>query len=472
MVESRSGTRVTLARSVTIAVVGLLLMTAIASAALVALTTSLHETSAVLRESVAAVRLTREAEVEILLLERTVDEDERRRLETALLEKVEVQLEQRSVEAAGRIRDYLDASEPEREERLEAALQALDRVASGGIAEADRARRRAEVLNRWGDLVGYSTVGIMAAALTLALLWTRRHIVRPTLRLGEAMKRFRDGDLGARAEPGGPEEVRQMIDQFNAMAEAIERQRRLRLQHLAGVAHDLKNPLNALQMSTSLIAPDAPLPPEAVVRRSLDVVRRQVARLNRMVDDLLETARIGAGDLPLILRDADLREEARAVAALFEGSSDGHTIDLDLPDRPVVVHCDPMRIEQTLTNLVSNAIKYSPRGTGVRIRVFEEAGSGKISVTDEGVGIAASDIPRLWEPFRRTGGVRETVPGAGLGLWTARRIAEAHGGTIEVESTLGRGSTFTLVVPSKRRQAEAKEAPSGIPGAVPAGAGS
>jgi signal transduction histidine kinase len=159
---------------------------------------------------------------------------------------------------------------------------------------------------------------------------------------------------------------------FNAMSAALERQHHARLNHLAGLAHDLKNPLAALQMSSALVDPARPLPPESSIRGALALVRGQVGRLNRMVDDLLDAARIDAGHLHLRWRATDLRHLVDDVAVLFKDVSELHTIEVDVCDDPLTVRCDPLRIEQTLSNLVSNTIKYSPRGSRVAIRVFQD----------------------------------------------------------------------------------------------------
>jgi signal transduction histidine kinase len=259
-----------------------------------------------------------------------------------------------------------------------------------------------------------------------------------------------------------------MAQRFNTMADALARQRHARLTHIAGVVHDLKNPLAALQMSAALVDPEQPLPTESSVRRAFALVRRQVARLNRMTQDLLDAARIGAGNLALEPRAIDLRSVVREVTALFEGVSEVHDLRVELPVQPVAIVCDPLRIEQTLSNLVSNAIKYSPRGGAVRIRLFRDDGFASISVSDEGVGIGERDLAEIWEPFRRTGLSSETIPGVGLGLWTSQRIVEAHGGRIDVESAIGHGSTFTLRLPIDMHPLPAEPASAALP--EPAGA--
>jgi signal transduction histidine kinase len=190
-----------------------------------------------------------------------------------------------------------------------------------------------------------------------------------------------------------------------------------------------------------------------------------------MVQDLLDATNIEAGRLALELEVIDLCCVVRDVADLFSDTTIRHELSVDVTEEPLFVRCDPLRIEQTLTNLVSNAIKYSPRGGRVRISVRREGDAVQVCVSDEGVGIGASDLEHIWEPFRRTGLSRESVPGVGLGLWTAKRLVEAHQGTIKVESTLGSGSTFTVSLPlaaepPRSRSAE-EEAPA-TAGLVPA----
>jgi len=111
------------------------------------------------------------------------------------------------------------------------------------------------------------------------------------------------------------------------------------------------------------------------------------------------------------------------------------------------VKCDPLRIEQTLNNLVSNAIKYSPGGGEVKVNVSKENGTAVVTVSDHGIGIASDDLSHLWEPFRRTGVSAEIAPGVGLGLSVAKRIIDAHHGTITVKSAVGAGSAFSVHLP-------------------------
>jgi signal transduction histidine kinase len=211
------------------------------------------------------------------------------------------------------------------------------------------------------------------------------------------------------------------------------------------VAHDLRNPLTALQLAARG-AGSGSLPPERVQQR-LAMVERQVDRLGRMVNDLLDTTRIEAGQLELHLGEHDLIELVREAVELHRPVSPLHTLELQVPGHPAPVHCDPTRISQVLNNLLSNAIKYSPEGGTVRIQVAPWEDGYRIAVTDSGVGIPATERESIFEPFRRSSSTRGVIPGVGLGLAVARKIVAAHGGSLDVESEPGRGSTFYAKLP-------------------------
>jgi signal transduction histidine kinase len=448
-----------LRRIVTLAAIALGLLSGAVAVSLIVLTTSLHDASAVLRDTIGEVRLTRQAQVDLLLHERAEDPVERERLDHKLrgplreaderiLSSPETQA-QREV-ANTKIWRYLDAAkgggpyaaEPE----LRAALSSLDGLVRANVEDAERASEGAATLDELGDAIGATAAVFMLAVPALLVWWIRRSVVRPMLALSDAMDRFGKGDLSVRAKPSGATELQRMTEQFNAMGDALMNQHEARLAHLAGVAHDLRNPLAALQMSTAIVdARGTPL--DDSTARAFAIVRRQVSRLTRMVDDLLDATRIEAGQLALVVAETDLRSVVRESMELFQGTSPIHQIVTDVPSEPVVVACDAMRVEQTLTNLLSNAIKYSPRGGTVRIFLRHEHGMGVVSVTDEGIGIRAADLELIWEPFTRTGVSSESVPGVGLGLWTAKKLVAAHGGTLSVTSAPGKGSTFTIALP-------------------------
>jgi signal transduction histidine kinase len=169
-----------------------------------------------------------------------------------------------------------------------------------------------------------------------------------------------------------------------------------------------------------------------------------------MIQDLLDVANIEAGKLALKVSTQDPCKLALEVVNLFEGASAMHPVTVRAPDHEILVSCDPLRIEQVVTNLVSNAIKYSPAGSPIEIEIGQAGREAVIAVQDHGIGISAADQRKVFEPFRRVGASKETIPGVGLGLFVVRRIAEAHGGRLELESEEGSGSIFRVILPISR----------------------
>jgi signal transduction histidine kinase len=236
---------------------------------------------------------------------------------------------------------------------------------------------------------------------------------------------------------------------FDDMAENIARARQDQLRFLASIAHDIRNPLSAIGMSSELLLEDGGLD-EHETRQMLAIIGRQTTHLNRLVTDILDLARTQSGQIELELQEHDMRTLVRDAVGLYEKTSEAHRLEVTLPADPVPCRCDGNRIAQVLNNLLSNAIKYSPYGGKVSVIAARRDGEVVIDVTDEGIGIAPGEVDRIFEPFRRSVATKETIPGIGLGLAASRRLVELHGGRIEVDSQPGRGSTFRVVLPAAK----------------------
>lgn len=303
------------------------------------------------------------------------------------------------------------------------------------LTQVHREHRKAEIL--WG-VVLVSTLSL------IFFLWTlgNRFLYRPIRELEKNLREFQVGS-GKWSRPLSA--IREIEDAglaYDSMAHRLESQRDTQLRYLASVAHDLKNPINAMKMSTELLEPRTPQD-----REILSILGRQTDHLHRLVDDLLEVTRIEAGDLELRRQEVDLGDLVRETARLFDGVSGRHSVHLHLPSGKIMGHVDPERMRQVLNNLLSNAIKYSPDGGPVLVSMTTESGRVRICVQDHGLGIPEADLQRIFEPFQRSSATKLQVQGVGLGLSTSRKIVESHGGRIEVSSQLGKGSRFELTVP-------------------------
>jgi signal transduction histidine kinase len=456
---------VSLRSTVAIATLAVTMLAVVAAVALVLLTSILDHTTSGAVASVESVRLAQEARIVLLQRERAGDRLIQQELENKLrrvLEHAERYVATDDelaalVEAKQSTDAYVHAlrdparSEGERLDAQQAAYAALWRIAEINIDQAKAAQRDASRWSRLGDTIGIGAMIILVLVSGGLLLWLKGRAFEPVLQLAGCMERFGRGDHEARAVESGPQELRDMCRQFNEMAASIAAQRQAQMAFLGGVAHDLRNPLSVLQMSVVLLLANRTLCADVEIRQGIERIGRQIKRLDRMVGDFLDGAKIESGVLELRIEVHDARVIVTEVVELFEGLSAAHPLSVRMPDQPLLICCDHLRLEQVLTNLISNAIKYSPAGGPVEVELRPRGNEFELSVSDRGVGIPEQERMALFEPFRRGGLSSETVPGVGLGLYVVLKIVEAHGGRIEVESATGRGSTFRVFLPLQGR---------------------
>ena len=304
------------------------------------------------------------------------------------------------------------------------------------------ASRISEVVNR-----SLLWAGIGAALLGTLLVWLlSRRTLAPLQSLGAAARRLGRGDLSQRAEATGPSEIRQLAQSFNVMAAGLEEAERHRRNLTADIAHELRTPLSNIQgyleaIKDGLIQPT----PETI-----DTIHRQALHLSRLVEDLRLLAQVEAGALQLQLTPARLEEllQSAVEAVRPRAEAKGVALSLEVEAPLPTVELDVTRIAQVLGNLLENAITHTPEGGRVSVSAQSRTGQAAISVSDTGPGIAPEDLPRLFDRFYRGDPSRSrSTGGAGLGLTIARRLIEAHGGTIEADSALGQGSRFTVCLP-------------------------
>ncbi|MHB8587421.1 MAG: sensor histidine kinase [Candidatus Dormibacteraceae bacterium] len=281
-------------------------------------------------------------------------------------------------------------------------------------------------------------------------------IVTP-LRLAEG-----SGFIGVTAGPFTPlfgsDEVNQLQGYASAVTAGLERAvvterlaaiERNKTQFLNLASHELRGPLTVVRGYVSMLEGGLLGDLNDRGRKAMPVISAKVLEMNALIEQMIEAARLEDGALMLRPEPNDLRDIVTAAVddarALIGGK---HEIVLNSPDRPVPVRVDADRIKTIVSNLVGNAIKYSPAGGTVEVELVNRGGIARISVKDEGVGIAKGDLPILFTRFGRVSTVEtDHLPGTGLGLYLGRQLARLHGGEITVDSEPGRGSTFTLHLP-------------------------
>jgi signal transduction histidine kinase len=245
-------------------------------------------------------------------------------------------------------------------------------------------------------------------------------------------------------------------DDFRAQAAAALR---VRDQVLAAVSHDLKNPLTVIRAQAQVLARryGPSLPPQSAPRflAGLDRIQQETIRLARWVDELSDFSRLQLGqDLPLDRHPADLVALVRRACAEMQRAADLHRLDVRTPLPSLVGHWDEARLERVLFNVIGNAIKYSPDGGEITIDLALDSApdppEATIRVSDPGIGIPATDLQRVFEPYYRAPNALHATPGSGLGLFTVRHIVGRHGGTVAVESQEGHGTAVTIRLPLQR----------------------
>jgi signal transduction histidine kinase len=308
-------------------------------------------------------------------------------------------------------------------------------ITAPGRQFLDNVRRRA--------LIAVAITGSLALVLGTILF---RGITRPLNGLRRAAQSLAEGNLSVRVPVKSKDEVGKMAEAFNHMAEQIEYQEELRKQMVADVAHELRTPLTVMQGSIEAML-DGVLEPSP---DELAVLHGEVRCLGRLVEDLRLLSLADAGQLTLNkceTRMGDLVEGlVSRIAPLAETQS--ITLKTQVEQLSAVFTADEHRIQQALANLIDNALRHTPPGGQVTVEAARINGSVSISVTDSGPGITADELPYLFERFWRGDKSRSRDRGgSGLGLSIVKQLVELHGGSVQVESEVDAGSTFTITLP-------------------------
>ncbi len=304
-----------------------------------------------------------------------------------------------------------------------------------------------------GALIGAGLLALLVSLL-IGVLGARR-LTRPLDHVRRVSARLAQGQLDERVPPSGVMEVDELGRQFNVMADRLSRSLRMleadrdRLREfVADVSHELRTPIAALRTFTELQR-DGDVD-GATRAEFLDRSTEQIRRLEWLSTNLLDLSRIDSGIFPLDMHWGDLRDVLGAVVEAHAEVAEERSVSLssEAPATPVSARFDHERMVQLMTNLVGNALKFTPRGGEVRIRLVDAPDEAIIEVSDTGPGIPAAELPRIFERFYRGTNVGEArASGSGLGLAITRSIVDMHAGSIEVASVEGEGAIFTVHLP-------------------------
>jgi signal transduction histidine kinase len=301
----------------------------------------------------------------------------------------------------------------------------------------------------------FAGAGAVLLAIVFGLVVSQR-MTAPLVVLQETTRQMAGGDLSVRAAVHGRDEIGELAGQFNQMASRLQSsfqelaaERDALRRFIADASHELRTPLTALMNFNTLLLGPASQDPEARTE-FLEESQEQLKRLEWITGNLLDLSRIDAGLVSLDFSDQDVVELLEAAAAPFRSRATEKGIRLEIvpPQTPKPLRCDRARLVIAISNLLDNALKYTPRGGRVEIGAAQANNSTRLWVADSGPGIAPQDLPHIFERFFR-GQSQLEAAGSGLGLSIAASLVQAQGGSISAESQPGNGTRFTIEFPAR-----------------------
>ena len=348
----------------------------------------------------------------------------------------------------------------------------LSRVGNTGYVVMVGVQSAILYASAWRQLMSYTVIGLIVVFCTvMAALLIARSIARPVRLLGFAAEEFGSGNFSARAPTEGQDEISRLGMNFNAMAERLQKRQerlteldRLKSEFVSTVSHELRTPLTTIKALTRLLMRDGL--DETKRREYIETISVECDRQIDLVLNLLDLSRIEGGVLRITHERVDVQEVISSVVKSETRAAEKRRHDLRFAGNLEVpaVCADPKELRRVLSNIVENAIKYTPDGGRITLSALQQNGQVAISVADNGRGIPPEDMPILFDKFHRGRPARHSeamlkattddelledadVSGVGLGLYLARNVMEQMGGRITVESQVGRGSTFKLHLP-------------------------
>lgn len=331
-------------------------------------------------------------------------------------------------------------------------LYSLKPLPDGGWLMVTAPRPRVQVLAILTDELILPLVegGLIALLLSLVLAFVIARWVADPLQQLIAAARAAPADAARPVSERGPHEVRELTRAFNAMVARVQSNQKSQRDFVANVSHELKTPLTSIQGFAQALMDGTAETPEAR-RQAAQVIYNEAGRMHRMALDLLDLARLDAGIAEIKLSAVDIKALLNSVVEKFEPMASGAGVNLKLElarDLPALLG-DGDRLAQVFTNLVDNAVRFTPRNGTVSVRAVKYKDEVQVSVSDTGAGIPGDAVPHIFDRFyqadaSRAGGEKH---GAGLGLAIVQEIVNAHGGRISVRSAQGRGSAFIVHLP-------------------------
>lgn len=346
---------------------------------------------------------------------------------------------------------------PEKPEQLcvsmplsESVLKAFPGTSASAIVVARPAASLGEVIGDLGPRLLFSGLIGLAAALVLGFLLSRS-VAAPLRNIARAARSVARGNYRQRVPATGPTEVRELASDFNRMTEEVQRSQQTLRDFLANISHELKTPLTSIRGFSQAML-DGTIETPAGIERSAKIISDESNRVLRLVQELLDLSRIESGQVPMRQEDVNLNELFEHLSEVFALRSEEAGVRLEMSlNGASHIRGDFDRLEQVFNNLLDNAFRHTPSGGTVRVMSRNvQRDVLQVTVSDTGSGIAAEDVPHIFERFHRSNGAG-SKKGYGLGLAITREIVRAHGGDIWATSEPNHGTTFVFTLPTAGR---------------------
>ena len=328
-------------------------------------------------------------------------------------------------------------------------------VAMGSANEALTATRYVVSLEKVDDQILFliAIIGLVCLAIILFVVFSSSYfinsIVNPVSQIAETARRIAQGDFGARLQKKNDDEIGELCDVINYMAEELANSEKLKNDFISSVSHELRTPLTAIRGwgETMLLDQDID---HATLETGMGVIMRETERLSDMVEELLDFSRMQSGRMKLVKSRMDVLAELSEAVIMYteRARREGMLLIYDEPDIFVPVFGDRGKLRQVFINVIDNALKYSDPGDTTTVSARVEGNEVVIEVEDIGCGIRAADLPKIKQKFYKANLTRR---GSGIGLAVADEIVQMHGGRLDVSSVEGEGTTVTITLPIMER---------------------
>ena len=290
---------------------------------------------------------------------------------------------------------------------------------------------------------------VILLMLVLTGIYFVGSIIKPIMQVSNMAGKFAKGDFSSRIEYADSDEIGDLCTAINHMADELSNAEEMKNEFISSVSHELRTPLTAIKgwAETICMCENDP----ETIRKGMNVITNETGRLSQMVEELLDFSRMQNGHFSLQKATMDVLAELGDAVLIYMNKNiqENIRIEYDEPEMLPFVYGDKNRIRQVFINIIDNAIKYSDPGGHVRIVAFEENGNVCVRVSDNGCGIKASDLPKIKQKFYKPNHTRR---GSGIGLAVADEIVSAHGGTLEIESQEGVGTTVLITLPPEKHE--------------------